>query len=343
MKILQVMSGAEHGGAEEFFVRLTGALSQTSLHQRVVIRDYPDRVDTLVSLGVETEVLPFRGRFDFLTWFKLQNIIEEWKPDVVLSWMSRGTEVCSRVLPRDGTVHVGRLGGYYKLKYFKKCDHLIGNTKGMVQYIGEELGWPREKIHYLPNFVSSSRSTAIDREALATPQNAPLLLGLGRLHKVKAFDVLLDALSLLPDHWLWLAGTGPEEQVLREQANRIGVEKRVRFLGWRQDVASLFATADVFVCPSRQEPLGNVVIEAWAQNVPVVAAASAGPSELITHEVNGLLCPVDDPSQVAKAIINTHGAMAKNLCEGGWKKYQSCFSEQIVVDKYLKLFETVKH
>ena len=62
MKILQVMSGAEHGGAEEFFVRLTGALSQTALHQRVVIRDYPDRVDTLVSLGVETEVLPFRGR-----------------------------------------------------------------------------------------------------------------------------------------------------------------------------------------------------------------------------------------------------------------------------------------
>lgn len=342
MKVLQVMSGAEHGGAEEFFVRLTGALSHAPLHQIAVIRDYPDRVDELVSLGVETKVLPFRGRFDLRTWFSLKKIIEEWKPDIVLSWMSRGTEVCSRVLSPGGPVHAGRLGGYYKLKYFRKCDHLIGNTKGMVQYIGD-LGWPKEKIHYLPNFVSSSRSPALERESLTTPGNAPLLLGLGRLHKNKGFDVLLDALSLLPDHWLWIAGMGPEEQTLREQARRLGVDKRVRFLGWRKDVACLFAAADVFVCSSRQEPLGNVIIESWAQEVPVVAAASAGPSELITHEVNGLLCPVDNPSQIAKAIAITQGAIAEDIAAQGWKKYQRCFSEQVVVTKYLQFFNSVKH
>ena len=341
MKVLQVMSGAERGGAEEFFVRLAAAFSQRSLSQKVVIRDYPERADELLGLGVEIETLPFRRWFDWRTPFALEKIIQEWEPDIVLSWMSRATEICSRVLPHPGPVHVGRLGGYYKLKYFRKCHHLIGNTMGMVQYIAE-LGWPKDNIHYLPNFVSSSRSPALERDLLTTPLDAPLLLALGRLHTNKAFDVLLDALALLPDHWLWIAGSGPEGRALRIRARQLGVEKRVRFLGWRQDVARLFASADVFVCPSRVEPLGNVVIESWAQKVPVVAAAAAGPTELITHEVNGLLCPTNDASQMAEAIAKARGAMAQSLCTGGWQKYQKFFSEQIVVDKYLQFFDLVK-
>ena len=341
MKVLQVMSGAERGGAEEFFVRLAAAFSQTSLSQKVVIRDYRERVDELVGSGVETEALPFSRWFDWRTPFTLKKIIEEWEPDVVLSWMSRATEICSRVIPRPGPVHVGRMGGYYRLKYFGKCHHLIGNTMGMVRYIGE-LGWPKNNVHYLPNFVSSSRSPALDRGLLTTPPDAPLLLALGRLHTNKAFDVLLDALALLPDHWLWIAGSGPEERALRIQARKLGIEKRVRFLGWRQNVAGLFASADVFVCSSRTEPLGNVVIESWAQEVPVVAAAAAGPTELITHEVNGLLCPINDASQMAQAISKTHGSMAQSLCAEGLQKYQKFFSEQIVVDKYLQFFDLVK-
>jgi glycosyltransferase involved in cell wall biosynthesis len=341
MKVLQVMSGAERGGAEEFFVRLAAAFSRTSLSQKAVIRDYPDRVDKLVSLGVETKVLPFGRWLDFRTLVTLKTIIEDWEPDVVLSWMSRATEICSKVLPRSGPVHVGRMGGYYKLKYFRKCHHLIGNTMGMVRYIGD-LGWPENNIHYLPNFVSSSRSLALDRDLLATPRDAPLLLGLGRLHRNKAFDVLLDALALLPDHWLWIAGSGPEEQALKAQARQLGIEKRVRFLGWRQDVGRLFASVDTFVCASREEPLGNMVIESWAQEVPVVAAAAAGPTELITHEVNGLLCPINDASQMAQAIAKVHGSMVQSLCSEGWQQYQKFFSEQIVVDKYLNFFESVK-
>ncbi|SVD27918.1 uncharacterized protein METZ01_LOCUS380772 [marine metagenome] len=255
--------------------------------------------------------------------------------------MSRATEICSRVLPHAGPVHVGRMGGYYKLKYFRKCHHLIGNTMGMIRYIGE-LGWPKNNIHYLPNFVSSSRSPALDRDLLTTPGDVPLLLALGRLHTNKAFDVLLNAVALLPDHWLWIAGSGPEERALRIQARELGIEKRVRFLGWRQDVAPLFASADVCVCASRAEPLGNVVIESWAQEVPVVAAAAAGPSELITHEVDGLLCPTNDASQMAQAISKVHGTMAQGLCAEGWQKYQKFFSEQIVVDKYLQFFDLVK-
>ena len=341
MKVLQVMCGAERGGAEEFFVRLAAAFAKTPICQKVVIRAYPDRVDELKAKGVEMELLPFRRRLDFRTPYVLRKIIREWEPDVVLSWMGRAAEVCSKALTKGGPVHVGRLGGYYKLKYFEKCDHLIGNTMGMVGYIGK-LGWPEGATHYLPNFVSSKKSKEVDRASLATPQDVPLLLGLGRLHANKAFDVLLEALEMLPRHWLWIAGAGPEERSLRARAQELGIEKRVRFLGWRRDVASLLASADVLVCPSREEPLGNVIIESWAHEVPVVATASAGPRELISHEKDGLLCKVDDPVELAKAIIIAGGDRAVRLSVQGLQNYQEKFSEEVVVKKYLHFFESVR-
>ena len=146
---------------------------------------------------------------------------------------------------------------------------------------------------------------------------------------------------MLPGHWLWIAGTGPEERSLRARAQELGIEKRVRFLGWRRDVGSLLASADVLVCPSREEPLGNVIIESWAHEVPVVAAASAGPRELISHEKDGLLCKVDDPAALADAIIMAEGGMAVRLSVQGLQNYQENFSEEIVVKKYLQFFESV--
>ena len=62
------------------------------------------------------------------------------------------------------------------------------------------------------------------------------------------------------------------------------------------------AAADLIACPSRIEPLGNVVLEAWARQRPIVAAAADGPMELIRDRENGLLVPIDDPEAMARAI-----------------------------------------
>jgi glycosyltransferase involved in cell wall biosynthesis len=210
----------------------------------------------------------------------------------------------------------------------------------MVDYVCG-LGWPAEYAHYLPNFVSERRAPPLDRKILNTPGDAPLLLGLGRLHENKAFDVLLDSMALLPDHWLWLAGTGPQEAALRSQAVRLGIEKRVRFLGWRDDVAPLFSAANILVCPSRSEPLGNVVLEAWAQHVPVIAAASEGLQQLIDHEVNGLLVPTGDAPALAKSIMRITGARAEALAASGWASYRESYNEGTVVSRYLDFFNAV--
>jgi len=117
----------------------------------------------------------------------------------------------------------------------------------------------------------------------------------------------------------------------------------VRFLGWRQDTAALLAACDMLVCPSRHEPLGNVVIEAWAQNRPVVAAASQGPSGLIEDGASGLLVPVENADALALALrrVAESPDLAAGLVSGGRVAYEAGFTEATVVSRYLEFFESV--
>lgn len=339
MKLLQAMAGAEFGGAEAFFVRLAIALQRAGLDQKVVIRENPSRARTLRDAGVDVIELPFGGAFDFTTTRSLKREIKAYRPDVVLTWMNRATDLC----PEGDFVHVARLGGYYDLKYYQKCDHLIGNTKDIVDYLIEH-DWPTPQAHYLPNFVLAEDAKPIPRRDYFTPEGVPLIVALGRLHENKAFDVLLEAISRIPDAYLWLAGDGPLKEELQKLAEKLAIKPRVRFLGWRDDTAALLRSADLFVCPSRHEPLGNVVIEAWAHGLPVVAADAKGPGTLIEHLETGVLVPIDDAPTMARAIRTVLGdeQLAERIARQGHQIYLDNFTEERVVQQYLAFFEKVR-
>ncbi len=341
MRVLQAMAGAEFGGAESFFVRLALALRAAGLDQRVVIRRHRKRAETLRGGGIDVTELPFGGPLDLRSRWMFRRQTAAFGPRVVMTWMNRATRFCPRGR-RHGFVHVARLGGYYDLKYYRHCDHLIGNTPDLVDYLTRQ-GWPAERAHFLPNFVSADRRPPLPRRHLSTPDSVPLVLALGRLHRNKAFDVLLDALVRVPDAYLWLAGDGPLRRDLEIRAGHLGIKPRVRFLGWRDDTAELFAACDLFVCPSRHEPLGNVVLEAWAQEVPVVATDSLGPGTLIEHNQSGLLVPVDDSRRLAEAMryLLDDPAVAARNAAGGHERYRREFTEQVVVGRYLDFFQSI--
>jgi len=338
MRILQAMAGAEFGGAEEYFVRLAIALGRSDLEQRVLIRRDARRAETLRGGGVDTVELGFGGRLDWKTRPAFKKQINEFKPDLILTWMNRATAMC----PKGSVPHVARLGGYYDLKYYSNCDHLVANTNDIVDYLVDQ-GWPQDKAHYLPNFVSGRPGSAIPRKPLFTPYGIPLILAMGRLHRNKAFDILLEAVARVPDVYLWIAGEGPERGNLEALAEKLAVKPRVRFLGWRDDIEDLLATCDLFVCPSRLEPLGNVVIEAWAQGVPVVAADSYGPGTLIEHMESGVLVPIDDATTLRRAIRNVieDDNLRQHIAGQGRQAYVSSFTEETVVAQYLEFFEKV--
>ena len=343
MRVMQIMAGAPFGGAEAFYQRLVIALHKAGLEQKAVIRTNQARAALLRDEGVDVVELPFGGMLDLRTPWNLKSLMKSYQPQVAMTWMNRATKMTPPAAKTGGQhTLVARLGGYYDLKYYKHCDHLIGNTQDIVDYLVRE-GWPEDRAHHLPNFVTPEASEGVPRASLHVPDKAQLILAMGRLHENKAFDVLLDSLVAVPNAYLVLAGEGPLREVLEKQAEKIGVRARVRFLGWRDDTAALLKACDVFVCPSRHEPLGNVVLEAWAQGVPVVAADSLGPGILIEHQINGLLVPIDDAVQMSHALQAVLGdpIMARGLAEAGHAAYLDGFTEQAIVEQYLAFFQKV--
>jgi glycosyltransferase involved in cell wall biosynthesis len=135
---------------------------------------------------------------------------------------------------------------------------------------------------------------------------------------------------------------------LEALAARLGVSDRVRFLGWREDTPFLLGSADLLVCPSIHEPLGNVVIEAWSAGLPVVATASDGPAGLIEDGVNGLLVPLPDrpgggPPALARALerLCADRALRTRLGQAGRCAYEAAFTEEAVVAQYRQFFDRI--
>jgi glycosyltransferase involved in cell wall biosynthesis len=332
-RLLQAIAGAPHGGAETFFVRLASAFQRVGETQRVLIRRDADRSRRLGAAGVVFRELDFGGPIDISTRFGFRREIAAWRPNIVLTWMSRATQAC----PRGDFVHVARIGGYYDLKYYRRCDRLIANTRAIVDYAVAD-GWPPERIDYLPNFVPDAGLATSRAER---PDDAPLALAIGRLHPNKGFALLLEALAMTRDVRLAIAGDGPLRDELEQQSHDLGIANRVRFLGWREDIPALLAVADFLVCPSLLEPLGNVVIEAWSAGLPVIATASDGPAALIDDETSGLLVPLPGqpdggPAALAAAIERLCRSPELRACvgQGGRRAYEAEYTETAVVARY---------
>ena len=105
----------------------------------------------------------------------------------------------------------------------------------------------------------------------------------------------------------------------------------------------MFKESDIFVCPSRHEPLGNVILEAWANKIPVIAANSAGPNELIKNDLNGIIFPIDDIESLSKSIskLSKNKNNREKLIDNGYKSFKEKFTKDLVVNNYYNFFKRI--
>lgn len=338
IKVAQVLAGAEQGGAENFFVRLVSGLNERAeLQEKAFIRNHPHRIESLQKAGVDTEGFAFGGRLDILGYRKYHKALKQFDPDIVMTWMGRAS---SMTPASKKYLLVNRLGHYYKLKYYNHADYWVGISRGICQHMIDG-GFPKDKVFYIPNFADETPVEPLPRNSFNTPEERPLLLAAGRLHVNKGFDVLLHAMTEIPNAMLWLAGAGPEEQALKTLCHDLGLDDRVRFLGWRNDVTTLMRTADVFVCPSRHEGLGSIVMESWAHGCPIVATDSQGPGEVIEHGVSGLITPIDKAPELAAAVNSVLNStdLREALIANAKAVYEQSFCKRHIVNEYVALYQ----
>lgn len=335
MSVLHLLGSPGEGGAETYFMSLLEALGEAGVSQAAGIHQNAGREAGLRRLGIPTEVYPFARPIDLRTPGMIRRFATRLRAPLLLPWMSRAGSLA----PSGPWKRVARIGGYYHLKYYRNMDHLVVNTEEIGDFLVGN-GWPRERLSYIPNFAVADPHPPLDRATLDTPEGVPLLLAMGRLHSDKAHDITLKALARLPDAWLWIAGSGPLEQPLKRLAADLGVAERVRFLGWRTDAGALYRAADICLFPSRIEPLGNVVIQAWAHGTPIVVAASKGPAALVHDKVDGLVVPIDDAEALAAAAASliADASLRQALSRHGALELERSYAKAHVVEAWKALF-----
>ena len=335
LKVMTVLAGAPVGGAETFFTSLSTAFVQAGFDVHSVLKANSGRELALDHSGIRYETAPFSTPFDWTTRRVIRRNAAEFRPDVVLAFAGRA----ARFVPRGSYKVVGRLGGYYNLRNFRKCDYLICNSPSVLRHVIEK-GWPARRVTLIPNFSSIAEGRRVNRADLATPETAPLAIALGRLHRNKGLDLLIRAASNIPELFVWIAGEGPERANLEQLSREQQVSGRIRFLGWRNDRASLYAAADICVYPSREEPFGNVVVEAWSCGTPLITTATAGPSWLVRDNEDALLVPAESVGALTNALRSLLNSreLRERLVVAGKRRVADEFSQPAIVKRYAETF-----
>lgn len=342
---LHIVGGVALGGAERFFIRMVNALQRHGAPVAAVTTA-GGRIAAGIAPGVAHYHAPQWSSWDFYSRWKINRAIRDFRPDIVQTYMGRATRIVQ--LPRGRLpIHVARLGGYYNLKGYRHAHAWVGNTRGILDYLTAQ-GLPAARCAHIGNFVdAATRTPAVElermRQSLGIAPDARIILGLGRFHANKGWSDLLDAFALLPDTGLVLVmvGSGPLENALKQQVGKLGIGERVRWAGWQSDPAPWYQLAHVFVCASRHEPLGNVVLEAWANRALVVSTRAEGPSELMQDGTDGLLAPLADPAALAQTLrqaLALDAAERQRMIDAGAMKLAAQFSETAIVRQYLDFY-----
>jgi glycosyltransferase involved in cell wall biosynthesis len=140
----------------------------------------------------------------------------------------------------------------------------------------------------------------------------PVVIGsLGRLDRMKGYDLLLDALARVPGARVEVLGEGTERASLEAQARRLGVAARVRFPGWEPDPRRRLPEWDVFCLPSRSEGFPLSVVEAMLAGLPVVASDVGSVGEAVQPDATGLLVAKDDIDGLVRALTAVVGSASE--------------------------------
>ncbi|MGH7681315.1 MAG: glycosyltransferase family 4 protein [Candidatus Eiseniibacteriota bacterium] len=268
--------------------------------------------------------VPMRGTWDVPSSLAVARLHRSLRPDLVHWHAARAHAIGAlaallapgpkRILSRRVDFRVRRNPGSVLL-YSLPIDAIIAISEGVRRALIDS-GVASERIRVVPSGIDlTPYDTPFDRNEvrsrLGIGERERMVLQVAALAPHKSQVDLLDAAALAvqarPELRFWIAGEGPLRADLEGQSRRLGLQERVRFLGFRNDVTDLLRAADIFCVSSYLEGLGTSTLDAMAAGLPVVATQVGGIPEIVTDGDSGLLVPARDPRRLADAIVKLGG------------------------------------
>jgi glycosyltransferase involved in cell wall biosynthesis len=218
------------------------------------------------------------------------------------------------------------------------ADRLVTVCHAFAEELTSNTGVPAAKISVQHNSIRAQPlASPADAQALRLKlgigTDESVLLAVGRLSKEKAHIDLITAFARLRETSselkckLVIVGEGPERGALEAAARSRSIQQEVIFTGQANDVQPFYAAADVFVLPSHSEGSPNVLLEAMAANLPIVATAVGGVPEIVENNESALIIPAQDSNAMAAAI-------ARVLSERDLARRLTANSAELVASRY---------
>ena len=318
--------------------------------------------------GVEVVCLDRRHRFDFSVIWKLVALLRSRQVDIVQPFVSpasvfgllagvlAGTSVKIATERGGARRHFGIGPSLYLFaarRLMRFADLAVANSEAGGQLL-RRAGLPESRVRVIVNGINPSRLHASPERVAAHRRrfeagDAAWVVGiLANLKPAKGQDTFLRAAAEIaaqhPDARFAIVGEGPSRQELESLADDLGIRDRVVFFGFQQQVAEFLGLFDVLVSASRDnEGHSNSILEAMALGVPVVATDIGGSRELVEHGRTGRLVPIDDPQQLAAAIVAVRAERKRtgDMVARARERVASQFTLERMVSSYAALYEEV--
>ena len=308
IRVLYLARAPFVSGAERALMSQLRHLDRTRIEPHLVLGCETALLDDAAKLNIATDVLPMpkRSPRSLLAWWrslrKLRRIVRRFQPDVLHANdvpSCQAMSVIGRELQLPRVVHVRWVIGAGEAAWWARAgaERLLCISGWMRQQLGDTTGTALADTQsvVLPDAVDWPAEDTSPKQRL-WPEAVTLGFA-GQLIESKGLDLVIESMGRLPEEQrprLLVAGRdtqtgGAYEKTLRELAQRCGVADRITWLGFVDDVATLYAKVTAMVCPSRVEPLGLVPLEAARFGVPTVANRVGGLAETIQHEQTGWL------------------------------------------------------
>jgi glycosyltransferase involved in cell wall biosynthesis len=329
-RICFVLPSLAGGGAERVAVQILNGLDPVRWNRSMYLfqREGP----YLDDLSPDIALSSGRGTTRTKRWLDLRRYLAATRPEIVVSFLSYFTVVTAARAARTGSRVVFILGtpttaflsdddypwrqGWRRRLFtavtraaYSAADLIVATSRGIVDDLESSFGVTRSKMRLVPNPVDLDVVPVASREpldpAVAALWQPPVLVAAGRLADAKNYPLMIEALAVLRQRVparLFILGRGEREPMLRDLITARGLQDAVVLCGFQANPWKFIARADVFVLTSRYEGFGNVLIEAMACGVPVVATASPGTRDIVRHGVDGLLVERHDAADVAAAL-----------------------------------------
>jgi len=226
---------------------------------------------------------------------------------------------------------------------------MVAVSQDLKRFVCDRVGIAEERVEVIYNGVAPAQAVAGGetqkcRVELGISGRCPVLGVVGSLYPVKGHRFLLEAMPEVIQRWpqavLLMIGRGELEPALKEQAERLGIGRNVKFLGMRQDIPRLLSVVDLVILPSISEGLSLALLEAMAFGKPVVATRVGGNPELIDDGRTGLLVQPEDARDLAAGILRllSNPGMMREFGRQGAERVRKCFSLGNIADRYQDLY-----